>query len=90
MLGPSSSSIAVHNELDFEERCSSASSEYRTTKIRSPRTNGFVERMNRTLFDEYFRITGRTTWCLEPASSATSTASSSTTTSTAATRATGS
>jgi hypothetical protein len=23
--------------------------EHRTTKIRSPRTNGFVERMNRTL-----------------------------------------
>ena len=36
--------------------------EHRTTKIRSPRTNGFVERMNRTLLDECFRGGGRTTW----------------------------
>ena len=33
--------------------------EHRTTKVRSPRTNGFVERMNRTLLDEHFRIKGR-------------------------------
>jgi transposase InsO family protein len=39
--------------------------EHRTTKIRSPRTNGFVERMNRTLLDECFRVSGRTTWYLE-------------------------
>lgn len=36
--------------------------EHRRTKVRSPRTNGFVERMNRTLLDECFRIAGRTTW----------------------------
>jgi transposase InsO family protein len=36
--------------------------EHRTTKVRSPQTNGFVERMNRTLLDECFRVTGRTTW----------------------------
>jgi transposase InsO family protein len=36
--------------------------EHRTTKIRHPQTNGFVERMNRTLLDECFRIAGRTTW----------------------------
>jgi transposase InsO family protein len=36
--------------------------EHRTTKIRSPRTNGFVERMNRTLLDEHFRIKGREKW----------------------------
>jgi transposase InsO family protein len=41
--------------------------QHRTTQIRSPRTNGFVERMNRTLLDECFRVTGRTTWYLEPA-----------------------
>lgn len=40
--------------------------EHRTTRIRSPRTNGFVERMNRTLLDECFRVRGRITWCLEP------------------------
>jgi transposase InsO family protein len=39
--------------------------EHRTTRIRSPRTNGFVERMNRTLLDECFRISGRTTWYLD-------------------------
>ena len=36
--------------------------EHRTTKVRSPRTNGFVERMNRTLLDECFRVAGRQTW----------------------------
>jgi transposase InsO family protein len=41
--------------------------QHRTTKVRSPRTNGFVERMNRTLLDECFRVAGRTTWYLEPA-----------------------
>jgi len=41
--------------------------EHRTTKVRSPRTNGFVERMNRTLLDECFRVEGRKTWYLEPA-----------------------
>lgn len=40
--------------------------EHRTTKVRSPRTNGFVERMNRTLLDECFRVAGRQTWYLEP------------------------
>ena len=38
-----------------------------TTKVRSPWTNGFVERMNRTLLDECFRVDGRKTWYLEPA-----------------------
>ena len=33
-----------------------------TPKVRSPRTNGFVERMNRTLLDECFRVQGRQTW----------------------------
>lgn len=36
--------------------------EHRTTRVRSPRTNGFVERMNRTLLDECFRVEGRKTW----------------------------
>jgi transposase InsO family protein len=36
--------------------------EHRTTKIRSPRTNGFVERRNQTLLDECFRVSGSTTW----------------------------
>jgi transposase InsO family protein len=40
--------------------------EHRNTKIRSPRTNGFVERMNRTLLDECFRVEGRKTWYVEP------------------------
>ena len=36
--------------------------EHRNTRVRTPRTNGFVERMNRTLLDECFRIAGRQTW----------------------------
>jgi transposase InsO family protein len=40
--------------------------EHRTTKVRSPRTNGFVERMNRTLLDECFRVSGRQTWYVAP------------------------
>jgi transposase InsO family protein len=35
--------------------------EHRNTKVRSPRTNGFVERMNRPLLDECFRVKGRET-----------------------------
>lgn len=30
--------------------------------MRSPRTNGFVERMNRMLLDECLRVQGRQTW----------------------------
>lgn len=36
--------------------------EHRNTQVRRPQTNGFVERMNRTLLDECFRVQGRTTW----------------------------
>ena len=35
---------------------------HRTTKVRRPQSNGFVERMHRTLLDEHFRIQGRTKW----------------------------
>lgn len=41
--------------------------EHRTTKIATPRTNGFVERMNRTLLDECFRVAGRQTRYRTPA-----------------------
>ena len=41
--------------------------DHRNTRVRTPRTNGFVERMNRTLLDECFRVAGRTTWYVEPA-----------------------
>ncbi|MDS4071742.1 MAG: integrase core domain-containing protein [Defluviicoccus sp.] len=40
--------------------------EHRNTRGRTPRTNGFVERMNKTLLDECFRVNGRTTWYIEP------------------------
>ncbi len=33
--------------------------EHRTTKVASPRTNGFVERFNRTVLDEFFRTAFR-------------------------------
>lgn len=35
--------------------------EHRRTKVRRPQTNGFVERFNRTVLDEFFRIALRTT-----------------------------
>lgn len=39
--------------------------EHRNTRVRTPRTNGFVERMNRTLLDECFRVAGRQTWYVD-------------------------
>lgn len=33
--------------------------EHRRTKVKSPKTNGFVERFNRTILDEFFRIVFR-------------------------------
>jgi transposase InsO family protein len=33
--------------------------EHRRTKVRRPQTNGFVERFNRTVLDEFFRIAFR-------------------------------
>jgi hypothetical protein len=33
--------------------------EHRRTKVARPRTNGFVERFNRTVLDEFFRETFR-------------------------------
>ena len=34
---------------------------HRTTRVRRPQSNGFIERLHRTLLDEHFRIAGRTT-----------------------------
>jgi transposase InsO family protein len=36
--------------------------EHRKTRVRSPRTNGFVERFNGTVLDEFFRVTMRETF----------------------------
>ena len=36
---------------------------HRTTRIRRPQSNGFVERLHRTLLDEYFRAQGHRIWC---------------------------
>lgn len=36
--------------------------EHRTTRVRRPQSNGYVERLHRTLLDEHFRIQGRTKW----------------------------
>ena len=35
---------------------------HRTTKVRHPQTNGFIERFNRTILDEFFRIRFRETF----------------------------
>ena len=32
------------------------------TRCQRPQTNGFVERLHRTILDEHFRIEGRKTW----------------------------
>ena len=50
----------------YELLCAMEGIEHRTTHIRHPQTNGFVERMNRTLLDECFRVQGRQTWYAEP------------------------
>ena len=36
--------------------------EHRTTQVRRPQSNGFIERFHRTLLDEHLRPAGRTTW----------------------------
>lgn len=36
--------------------------EHRTTRVRRPQSNGYVERLHRTLLDEHFRIKGRQKW----------------------------
>ena len=36
--------------------------EHRTTRVRRPQSNGYVERLYRTLLDEHFRIKGRQKW----------------------------
>ena len=36
--------------------------EHRTTRMRRPQSNGFIERFHRTLLDEHFRVKGRTKW----------------------------
>lgn len=36
--------------------------EHRTTRVRRPQSNGFIERFHRTLLDEHFRVVGRSKW----------------------------
>ncbi|MBI2585014.1 MAG: IS481 family transposase [Rhodospirillales bacterium] len=36
--------------------------DHRTTRVRRPQSNGYVERLHRTLLDEHFRVEGRRTW----------------------------
>jgi transposase InsO family protein len=36
--------------------------ERRTTKVRRPQSNGFIERFHRTFLDEHLRTKGRATW----------------------------
>ena len=36
--------------------------EHRTTRVKRPQSNGFVERLHRTLLDEHFRVAGRKKW----------------------------
>lgn len=36
--------------------------EHHTNKVRRPQSNGFIERLHRTLLDEHFRIQGHSKW----------------------------
>ena len=36
--------------------------EQRTKKVERPQSNGFIERLHRTLLDEHFQVKGRTKW----------------------------
>lgn len=36
--------------------------DHRTTRVKRPQSNGYVERLHRTLLDEHFRVEGRRTW----------------------------
>ena len=56
----------VRGGLAAQPRSSTRNAVRGTRKVRSPRTNGFVERMNRTLLDECFRVQGRTKWYKGP------------------------
>ncbi len=44
----------------FELYLSLSETRHKKTKVRSPRTNGFVERFHRTVLDEFFRQAFRT------------------------------
>ncbi len=57
----------IKQQHPYELLLAMESIEHRTTKIATPRTNGFVERMNRTLLDGCFRVAGRQTWHITPA-----------------------
>lgn len=46
----------------YEDLLASLNIEHRRTKVRSPKTNGFVERFNRTLLEEFFVIRMREKW----------------------------
>jgi transposase InsO family protein len=46
----------------FELLLAMSDIEHRRTKVATPRTNGFVERFHRTVLDEFFRVTFRTTF----------------------------
>lgn len=40
--------------------------EHRTTRVRRPQSNGYVERLHRILLDEHFRIAGRANFYESP------------------------
>ncbi len=50
------------NEHEYELLLGSLNIKHRRTKIRSPWTNGFVERFNRTVLEEFLVIAFRTKW----------------------------
>ncbi len=78
----------LRGEHSIAELCRREGIAHRTTKVNRPQSNGFVERLHRTLLDEHFRVQGRKKWYetieeMQP----TSTPTSSTTTPSGHTRA---
>ncbi len=51
-----------HDQHPYELFLQLKDIDHRKTKIKSPQTNGFVERLHRTILDEHFRVVGRKTW----------------------------
>lgn len=51
-----------HDQHPFELFLQLESISHRRTRVRLPQSNGFIERLHRSLLDEHFRIAGRTTW----------------------------
>lgn len=56
VLTDNGSEFCGNEEHPFEALLFTLGVEHRRTKVKSPKTNGFVERFHRTILDEFFRV----------------------------------